>query len=374
MSKLIINLDATSLGHSACIKDLYQTIIGSLGDDGLSQGGYKEKANGPELTYGVAVHKFIDVAYKTSGDLVRARKKALELFDNIPTNEPPKKQWLRDRSHLSTVCFNTWNDFIVEESSFELLNLVLPCWLCRGVGTIKGKSGIDYTAEFGGGSEEVIVDVLCPFCKGEKLLLQPATEVTFSIKYYEDDYIIVNLCGTIDKIGKFRGGCYAIGDWKTSSTWNTEEYFEQYQLARQLRMYLLAIKLMGIMYPESVLGHLAKTNPGCFIDAIFLDKDANKSKVQRSPEIYQVKPADLDAFQMTLDDVIKRVSSAVKTGYIPKEGIINGSCIKYQNVSEKNFVKCIFWNACRNDDRVGEILLKRDFKRVQFDPLNYNEI
>lgn len=370
--KLILNIDATSLGHSSCIRDLYQTIIGSLNDQGLSEGGYKEKANSPELTYGVAVHKFIDVAYKTSGNLVIARKKALELFDNIPTNQyPNKKQYLGDRIHLTTVCFNVWNDFIVEEKSFELLNLVLPCWLCRGVGELTRH----FLADEGTDSQKLREEKeICPHCKGERNILQPATEVTFSIKYYEDDYIIVNLCGTIDKIGKFRGGCYAIGDWKTSSTWNSEEYFQQFELSRQLRVYLLAIKLMGVMYPDSVLGQLARSNPSCFIDAIFLDKDANNSRAQRSPEIYSVKPADLDAFQMTLDDTIKRVSQAVKTGYIPKEGIINGSCIKYQQATEKNFAKCIFWDACRNDDRVAEVLLKRDFKRVKFDPLNYNEI
>ena len=352
-TKLNINLDATALGHSSCIRDLYWTVVGDLDDNGQSAGGYKEKETGPELTYGVAVHKFIDVAYKTKGNLTLARLKALELFNNDTVRDHPKKPWLRDQRHLSTVCTNLWTEYVMEEQAFDLLELVLPCWCCRG-------SGLSNTQE------------VCTICKGEKQFLQPATEVTFSIKYYEDEYIIVNLCGTIDKIGKFRNGCYAIGDWKTSGTWDNEGYFQQYELSRQLRMYSLAIRLMGAMHPNSVLGQLGQTNLGCFIDAVFLNKDPNATKFIRS-EVYTIKAPDLDAFQLTLDDKIRDISRAVKTGYLPKEGILNGSCIKWQNVSEKNFVKCAFWDCCRTNDQVATALLKRNFRQVNFNPLNYNE-
>jgi len=357
--KLVINLDSTALGHSACIKDLYLTVIGSLGENGLSEGGYKEKQASINLVYGVAVHKFIDIAIKTKGDLILARRAALDMFNGIATEAPGKyKQWLHDEKHLNIVCINAWNDYILEEQNFDLVELVLPCWKCKGQGYV----GMD-TPEF----------KPCPTCKGEKQFLQPATEVTFSIKYYEDDNIIVNICGTIDKIGKFKNGCFAIGDWKTSSTWNTEEYFQQYELSRQLRMYSLALKLMAISNPDSILGRIGKTNVGCFIDAIFLDKEPNATKFIRS-DVFVIKPHDLDAFQLTIDDQIKRLAQAIKTGYLPKEGIINGSCIKYQQATEKNFVKCLFWDCCRNPDNVAEALLARNFNRVQFDPLNYNEI
>ena len=352
MSKLVINVDSTSLGHSACILDFYRTVVGSLGEDGKSVGGYREKQNGVSMVYGIAVHKFIDVATKTGGDLVLARKLAHAMFDNIPTKEPAKTQtWLRDPRHLDVVCFNLWNDYVLEENSFQLAELVLLCWRCRGAGLIN--------------QDQMDVNT-CPTCKGEKAMLQPATEVTFSIKYYEDDYIIVNLCGTIDKIGKFKNGSYAIGDWKTTSSWDNEGYFEQYQLSRQLRMYSLAIKLMASIAPESALGKIGNTNVASFIDAIFLKKDPNEVVFKRS-DIYTVKSSDLDAFQMTLDDKLKELSQAVKTGYLPKEGVLNGSC-------DKKFSKCSFWDVCRNPDNVGEVLLRRDFARVQFNPLNYNEV
>jgi hypothetical protein len=352
MSKLIINIDSTSLGHSSCILDFYRTVVGSVAESGQPTGGYKELLNGPELTYGVAVHKFIDVAYKTGGQLPIARKYALDAF-KIPTRDHPKKPYLRDERHLSTVCMNLWTDFVMQENSFELLQLVLPCWRCRGSGQLDQGP--------------------CPACKGEKNLLQPATEVTFSIKYYEDDYIIVNLCGTIDKIGKFKNGCYALGDWKTSGTWDNRGYFQQYELSRQLRMYKLAIKLMGTMHPTSVLGQLGQTNIGCFIDAIFLDKDPNATSFERS-EVFLTAGGEIDNFQLMVDAKIREISEAIRTNYFPKTGIINGTCIKYQNVSEKNFVKCQFWDCCRNPDNVANVLLKRNFKQVHHDPLNYNDI
>jgi len=357
MSKLIINIDATSLSHSACTLDFYRTVVGSLGDDGLSAGGYREKLSGTSMVYGIAVHKFIDIAYKTKGDLILARKLAHELFLGIPTKEPSKYQgWLQDDKHLSTVCMNLWQDYVLEETAFDLIELVLPCWKCRGT----GHSSAPLT------DTTLVIPEPCPTCKGEKQFLQPATEVTFSIRYYEDDYIIVNLCGTIDKIGKFRNGCYAIGDWKTTSSWDNQGYFEQFQLSRQLRMYLLAIKLMASMHPDSVLGQLGRTNVACFIDAIFLNKDPNETKFIRS-DTMTIKPAELDAFQLTLDDKIKQLSQAVKTGYLPKEGILNGSC-------ERKFSKCSFWDCCRNPDNIAEVLLRRDFNRVQFNPLKYNEV
>ena len=37
-------------------------------------------------------------------------------------------------------------------------------------------------------------------------------------------------------------------------------------------------------------------------------------------------------------------------------------------------MKCWRWDACKSPDNVAEVLLKRDFNRVTFDPLKYNEV
>jgi hypothetical protein len=358
--KLEINLDATALAHSGCILDLYRTVIGSINEQGDATGGYKERAYNASLVYGIALHKFVDVMFKTGGLYPKARAKAIELF-NLPKNDD-KKQWLLDERHFTTVCFNLWSSYVEQEQTYDPIELLQDCYLCRGKGIVEwdSKAGTIGSAE-------------CPHCKGQKQLLAPATEITFRIKYFEDDHVIIYLCGTIDTIGKFRSGCYSIRDWKTTASWDNEGYFQQYELSRQLRVYLLAIKLMTQMHPDSVLGKIGATQLGCFIDAVFLTKNPNEVTFKRS-EVYQIKPKDLDAFQMTLDDKCHELSAAVKTGYIPKEGIINGHCIKYQQATEKNFVKCAFWDICRNSDEVGAILLKRNFMQRPFNPLTYNEV
>lgn len=354
MNKLIINLDATALGHSACIKDLYLTVIGELNEQGQSSGGYREKSNGAALIYGVGIHDYLNISYKTGGDLGKAMKSSAIAFD-VPKKAGSKgKDYLSDLKHMHTVGYNIWNDYCLTDSSFSLLELELPCWVCKGRGET-----VNPTLEQAAGSLE------CPNCKGLKSLLQPASEVTFSIKYWEDESIIINLCGTIDKIGKFHNGCYAIGDWKTTSAWDNDGYFQQYELSRQLRIYLLALRLMSHIAPESTLGKIGKQQVGCFIDAIFLVAEANKVKVKRS-DVYQISNSDLDAFQLTLDEKIEQLVKAVKTGYIPKEGILNGSCVK-------PYSKCAFWDGCRSNPQVEQILLKQNFRQWDFQPLKYNE-
>ena len=106
---------------------------------------------------------------------------------------------------------------------------------------------------------------------------------------------------------------------------------------------------MSHIAPESTLGKIGSQQVGCFIDAIFLGAEANKVKVKRS-DVYQISADDLDAFQLTLDEKIQQLVKSVKTGYIPKEGILNGTCIK-------PYSKCAFWDVCRTNDSVGRILL-----------------
>lgn len=356
MSKIEVNIDSTSLGRSGCILDFFRTVVGTISAEGKATGGYKEKLLSPELVYGIAIHKYIDTAYKTRGNLIKARHEAKKMFE-LPCTENPKKAHLRDQRHLDIVCSNVWTDFIQEDQDFELFELDLPCWVCKGKIDNVGENTVN----------------ICQVCHNDGHLVQPATEVTFSIRYYEDDYIIVNLCGTIDKLGKMVNGPKAKGDWKTSSSWDSEEYFQQYEMNRQVLMYSLACKLMHEMYPESVLGQMGAGTQHFFIDGIFINKEPNKTQVIRSPIIKTISE-QIAAFQLTLDDKIRELSNAVKTGYVPKEGIINGHCIKYQQVVDKNFVKCSFFNVCKSPDNVAHILLNREFIQKPFDPLRYNEV
>ena len=326
MEKKIIKLSATALGTSACMLKFHRTV-----GIGNAVGGYRQKAIPARMVYGIAGHKFIDAMYKSNIGkpfneyspmmALVAMKKAF----NLPKIPDEKSTYFNDEKHLQTVCMNIWHEWIANDTNFEILEL-------------NGK---------------------------------PATEVTFSIKYYEDDYIIVYLEGTLDKLGKFQGGCYAIGDWKFTGAWNNKGYFQQYELARQFRMYRLATLLEAEIDPTSVLGRMGSQNMGIFVDAIFLDAEPNKSKVVRG-EVKMLSKDEVGEFRVTLDNWIKRLSfSVAKLQHDDpptrplKEGILNGSC-------EGKWGKCVFWDVCNSPDHVANILLKRDFAEVPFEPSDYN--
>lgn len=308
MSKTIIRISNTSLSNSACILKWYRQVVE----------GYKNKATGVAMVYGTAVHKFIDQMYEHNGVYPKAFAVAKELYLHIPQEADDKKPWLSDLKHLETTCYNVWSQYI-EEDSFEVYR-------------IGGKA---------------------------------AVELTFDFIYYEDDYVQIRLCGTIDSIGEIKGGIPCIRDWKTTASWDNKGYLSQYQLSKQLRLYTLALKIMAQREPESVFGKLGSQRLGAFIDAIFLSSKANDVKFQRS-DVFQYSDKDLNEFGLMLDDQCRRLASAVRTGYLPKEGIINDTC------SGKYGKKCIFWNVCRVNDDVAKLLLARDFIQKPFDPLAYN--
>lgn len=307
MSKLELNISNTALGTSGCMLALKRTIVD----------GYVEPAQDSNLVYGVAVHKYIDTMYKTNGHIPTAREEALKAF-NIPKNNKSKQMHLSDANHMLTTCFNVWELYVKQDSNFEVLML------------------------------------------NDK----PATEVTFSIPYFEDEAIKVNLCGTIDSIGKIKGGCYAIRDWKTTSSWDNKGYFKSYELSRQLRLYVMALGIMSTLHPESILGTIGNTRVGAFIDALFIKPAANDNKYYRS-EMFSYTHEELCEFKLMLDIKLKEFSLAVQHNYFPKQGIINGAC-------NRQYGKCSFWNTCVVSSVIAEVLLARDFKKKEFNPLDYN--
>jgi hypothetical protein len=273
------------------------------------------------MVYGIAVHKFIDAMFKTKGDMKAAREAAIQIF-NMPKVNDKKKMWLSDASHMWVTCLNAWDDWILKDTKFDILKL---------------PNG------------------------------QPATELTFRLPYYEDENVVVNLCGTIDKIGKIKNGLYCVGDYKTTSSWNAEEYLSNYAMSAQLRFYALALRLMSKRHPDSMLGQVGATQMGCFIDGIFLKASAQENEYERS-EVFQFKDSDLDNFASVVDQLIRKLLVYVASKTMPdKEGIVNGTC-------QQKFGRCKFWNVCKQQDPViASLLLKRDFVTKPYDPLTFNE-
>lgn len=306
-TKIIINLSNTALGTMSCILKFHRTVID----------GYKTLPSA-KIVYGVAIHKFIDHMYKSGGEDVAGAILACRKAFNIPKIEETKSRHINEERHLHTVCNYVWHEYIANDSNFDVLS-------------IDGK---------------------------------PATEISFSFQYYEDDYIIVNLAGTLDSIGQFRKGCFAIRDWKTTSwSYSPDSYFRKYELSRQLRFYRLVCKLLSEKEPESTIGRIGATDMRVFIDAVFIKPNPNDIKVVRS-EVFSISTTELIAFQLQIDDQIQKISKAIRTGFLPKEGIITGAC--------DAFGGCAFFDVCKNGDEIGKILLSRDFKQVTFNPLQYD--
>jgi hypothetical protein len=308
---ITIRLSSTALGKAACIKNLYLSIVE----------GYRPKLMPCRIVYGIAIHKFIHVAFQTD-DIPKALDAGLKAF-RLPKDDPPRnQQHLADERHFQITCLNLWTMHIQDEKDFKIIS-------------IDGK---------------------------------PLTEITFCIKsFYKDDIIDVSLEGTLDRLGQVRSGVFAVRDWKSTSSWDNNGYFEQFELSRQIRLYTLICKIEAERNPESTLGKIGASHMGCFIDAIFIKPNANDNVV-KSSSMYSFKKEELEEFKNELLYLCRGISKRFRfEKHLAREGIINGSC-------EGKWGKCNFWNCCQAPANVEQVLLNRDFNKVGWNPSDYNNL
>lgn len=313
-----VNIDATSLSASGCLLHFTRKVV---------EGYRQNHGHGASMVYGIAVHKFIDTMFKT-GDMKVARAAAVKAF-SMSKIDHGKKLYLSDERHMNTTCVMYWQDVIQKEEKFDIIKLP----------------------------------------NGE-----PATEQTFRFLYYTDEYVRIWLCGTMDKIGKFKNGCFAIGDYKSTSARSDspiaiKTYFSSYQLSCQLRFYKFALLWMAEHQPQSVLGQIGAT-ARVFIDALFIRPKVVENVYERS-DVYELTTEHMVEFKALLDMKIQELVTAVQVihagGRPFKYGILNGNC-------ETKWGKCEFWSVCKQqDDKIANLVLARDFHQKNFDPLKYNE-
>ena len=336
MEKVIVKLNASSLRYTTCMLQWHRIVVD----------GYKQPANPAALVYGVAVHKFIDVMYKTARpDL--ARDAALKEFRK-PKYDNRKSMHLSDEHHLIPTCLNLWDDYVKKDKDYSLVMLNQPCPWCGGNGMLIPSGD------------------LCTHCACGIAEL-PASEVTFEIDYYEDDHIKVVLAGTIDGIGKITNGCYAIRDFKTTSSGDQDEYLDDYEMSTQLRFYVFSLVLMHRLHPESALGQIGGTRIGAFIDGVFLKPKLVNNEYVRS-KVFQFSEEEMLEFELNLNEIAKKISRYIETGlWQQREGIVNGSC-------KSGYRKCDFWFPCHTGNKViSDTLLAKNFIRKTYDPLHHNE-
>lgn len=348
--KLVLRVNATSLKQSTCMLSWTNTILH----------GYYSGVGGGSAIYGVALHKYIDTMFKTGGDMRLAREHMLSSF-RVPKVLPYRCEWIGDEGHLTVTAYNLWDNFVSKDQSFEHIQINSRCWYCDGEGAFEAP---EEHCNVGGGG----FGPQCEHCQGTGTRQQPATEVTFSVKFYEDDFCVIMLEGTQDKIGRIKGGAFCIGDYKSTRDYKVDVFLSDFEMSPQLRFYRLAMMLMAEQYPDSILGQIGATKMGCFIDGIFLSQKIVDVTYKRSA-IYIFTDQQMDEFRTLLTLLCRRLSDAARRIHqqvaLEKEGLLNGSC-------RGEWGKCSFWKACKAGTAYQQVM-DSDFKKKHYDPLRHNE-
>jgi len=314
--KLIILLDASALKHLACPLKFYRTLLM----------GYRKQVNSVDIVYGQAFHLFVQTMVNTNGSYPEAIKKAVDLFNNTPYTEKATKKWMTPH-HLTKTCMDYWEHYNgTRKDEWQTLR-------------VEGKA---------------------------------LTELKFAtLPYYEDERVSIILAGTIDDICKREGGCYAIRDYKTTSSWNADEYLRDYILSPQLIFYVFVLYWYAKTYPDSIYSQITREGRvAAFIDGIFLKSGATsatsaQTKFQRS-EMFFFTDRDLKYFGEMLDNVVVPKILAMLDREPYPEGRLNGACnIVYGH--------CDYFNACAAPDRQAtEAIIRNEFITKPYNPLQFD--
>lgn len=309
--KPIIKIDASSLRNSGCFKRLYYTVVD----------GYRPKKGfGISAHWGTSFHKFCETYVRTKGEFLPSMLEAQKTF----------------RSKI---------DEIAVDKAHAHLTLEYLTITCQAYADKMQKD------------EHVI----------EWKDTTPLVELKFAIPFLATDHAEFLLCGTIDKIGKFKNGCYAVGDYKTTASWNQEEYFEQYRLDPQLLTYVWVLKWFAKEYPDSIYGTIdSLPRIGAFIDGVFCGKAKHTPDFVRSPVMF-FTPEQLMEYEMLLRSMCIGISQHIASGTLPtRSGMVNGSC-------KTTYGKCPFFYVCgAPDSTAAEHVLQHQFNQKPYDPLNFN--
>lgn len=313
MNKKIIRINASALKNATCMLRFYRICIQ----------GYKSPVNDNVIEFGSAVHLFLAQMAITNGDLVTSLAKAREYFQETKMVINYQKKYLDDQT-LCNVCVQYWGH-IQKTDNFKIL------------------------------SDE----------KNE-----PAVEVTFSNKFYEDEQFIVLLEGTIDKMGQFDKGCFALGDYKTTGLpWNKgnrkadiEAYFRGHEMGPQLRFYRYNIELKAKSEPSELLSKITERPIGCFIDAIFTSS-SEAAEFKRS-RIFFFPDEDMEEFVNILKGFVATVITILKQdAEPPRHGVLNGACAG-------GWRPCSFIDACNAPGKIAEAhVLKNNFIQSEYLPI-----
>ncbi len=337
-TKRIIKLDASALSKSSCPLAFYRTVIE----------GYRNPTTYNDTQYGSAVHRFCAVMCYTAGNFSVAVQEAVKVMRK-PCTVRNKKDHLNEK-HLINTCLNYWEEYVSKDNEFEMvINPEAKCWKCNGVG---------YDT------------AICMECNGKGTRPQPMVEVNFDFPFYTeqvgDTEYEIRICGTIDRFGKFKNGCFAVRDYKTTSSWDLKKFFEPFKLRPQLKLYIWSLKKLAAANPDSQLAKIVSSTPiGACIDGIFL-KSAKETTFQHS-DVFIPKREELEKFEHLLwakcAELVHLASHPLAADPL---GMVEGTC--------HHIVPCDFFDVCVAVDEIASRhVLKNNFIQKPYDPLTFNE-
>jgi hypothetical protein len=256
--------------------------------------------------------------YETNGDFEQAVKAAQLLFRK-PCIIRKKKGHLTE-NHLIKTCLDFWEQF-GKKDDFEILH--------------------------------------------DTKTNKPLVEIKFELLIYSTEDYEVYLCGTIDKVGKFKNGAYAIGDYKVTSSWDVAGYLRPYRLSTQLKVYHWALTELGLRNPDSAIAAITKYPIGVFIDGVFA-KTGKDTEFHRS-EVFMFKPDERDEMSGFILKMAGQLVMMSKAGCAERTGLINGSC-------HTGYGPCKFFDICAAPDNIArQHIIRNNYVTKTYNPLNFNE-
>jgi len=320
--KTIYRLDASAIKAAAgCMRKLYWLVVK----------GYSGRGIYNDVAYGSAFHIFKDTLKKTL-DPNKACDEAYKYLKQAIKSDyfriRPKKEFM-DLAHLAETCQAYIERFGVMHEKDTFQSLV----------------DSDNTA--------IIV------------------ERKFQIPLLETDNYIIFLCGTIDDIGKFSNGIYAIADEKVTSYWDKEKFFRPFKLSTQLITYAWALRWhIRTFIDKPLFKELADKNITACINGVFVARDKPTEFIRSQTVV--IDDSLMDEYEAGLNNIVDDLTFYLDSDnkFIPsREGIMNDAC--YGKFNEP----CQFAEACYSPDEETAIAIcERIFDKTIYNPLEHRDL
>lgn len=199
----------------------------------------------------------------------------------------------------------------------------------------------------------------------------PFVEQKLVLPYFTSDAFDLVIVGTIDALG-WIGDSLCLLDFKTTSSWDVDEFFGKYEVSNQMLLYTWMLNYFAKTEPNKLIGSIFNKHPafGCSIFGIFHKK--GEVNFRRSPIIYfpehRIQKFE-EALAVKLGSIVQLCSLYVKNPSRKQyDGLVNGTCKMY------GAAECPYTVACTSTrDEDEEAVLEAKYGRTPYNPLATHE-